>query len=371
MSAENDVRLEAQGRAMSVGVLAYGAAGGIAGTWLVILIGFPVVSLFPEAIAFSWLMFLPISLSVILFVLYFLQYLISVHFEPGHVSVYWLGIRVQTIPASELRLFCAVGNGREDVLCLTSRSIEEMALLYERKLLRGFLTRSEVPFRKRKADWQGEFVKGFVNDLRKSPIGMLKQRGTVMVEMKPELQYLLRKMHPQIPYRNYTGVASYYATRNGQSKDDHTIVILSPHWDHSVALETDGLHISTRKGEKLHIPSQEIKTIVRVDAFINWHRHYPHHLPLVFISCLPEEDLIYIAPKIAWDSIDESEPNRQSLLAMVAASKMVWRDAPPCKECCMMHFTENTIRKIRELYPHARFNDISACWLDDADAVTS
>ena len=360
-------RWDVRSKMLSTGVLAYGATFGIVGTWAVMLVGMPVVFVWPKMMAFSWLLFVPMLLSAALFVLYFLQDLEKVRFDDDCVTVLWMGITVQRIPVSEIKLFCAIRSQREVYLCLSCYEEAELARRWEEKLMRGLLTRSSVELRKRKPDWRGTFAGEYLNHLRKNPLVLFRQRGTVMLEMKPEFQNLIRKRYPQILYRNYTGMTSYYATRNGYSKDNHAIVLMDYQRsrDCTVEMDAEGLRLIPKKGQAFLVPAREIRTILRVDVFLPWSNYGPPHLSLVMVSCMAEEDLVYLAPRMTWDMIDKTEPDRQALLAMVAASQMALRIAPPDQKCCVMHFTENNIRKLRELYPHAHFNDISACWLEN------
>ena len=365
MRTKNGACLTIRGKPLHEGALVHGAIAAMIVIWVMMLVMIPVSQMVTDKSIILWLLGLPSVLFIAPFVVYSASLFSEVRFEPDRVTMYWFGMPIQTAQITEVKLFCAVGNQSDDVLCMTCHTIEDMAVYYEEKLLRGFLSRHDVPFKKRKPDWQMQFAKGYINELRKDIFGIFKQRGIFLVEMKPEYQYLLRLLYPQLPYMNCTDVTSYCATRNAYSKDSHTVNIWLNLPGCMVGFEPDGLYLSTKNGTTLCIPAQEMKSLVRVDAFLSWHKHYPHHLPLVMVSCMSEEELAYLAPQFFWDCVDEKVPNRQALLAMVGASRMAMRFAPPDRYCCVLHLTENNMRKLREMYPHACFNDISACWLED------
>ena len=366
MRYQNDACLTIRSKPLHEGALVHGAIAGMIVMWIMLMAMIPVSRIVADKNTILWFIGIPSVLFIAPFVVYFASFFSEVRFAPDRVTMYWFGIPIQTAQITEVKLFCAVGDQKDDVLCLTCHAIEEMAVHYEEKLLRGFLTRHDVPFKKRKPDWQIQFAKGYINELRKDIFGIFKQRGIFLVEMKPEYQYLLRLLYPQLPYMNCTDVTSYCAKPNAYSEDNHTVNIWLNLPGRMVEFEPDGLYLSSKKEKTMCIPAKEMKSIVRVDAFLSWHKHYPHHLPLVMVSCMTEEDLAYLVPRVVWDCVDEKVPNRQALLAMVGASRMAMRFAPPDQYCCVLHLTENNLRMLREMYPHACFNEMSACWMENS-----
>ena len=130
------------------------------------------------------------------------------HPTENMVVLSWLCIPLRRLSVDTLQLFCAVGNEREDVLCLTSRTIEEMALLEEKHLLRNYFTKYNVPFLKKYADWQDAFAKKYLNRIRISPLGIFRDKKTLFMPMDPVTQLQIHKLYPQLPYKNYTGITS-------------------------------------------------------------------------------------------------------------------------------------------------------------------
>lgn len=337
--------------------------------WGMLAVWIPLAHFFPALDSCDWLILIPVILVLAILFLHILACFYSVFLEPDKITVRWFGITVRAIPTAKLQLFCAVGNEREDVLCLTCRGVDEMAQLQEQRLLRHALTKHEVPFRKGKADWQDAFARAYLNHLRKNPFGIFKEKGTVMLQMQPALQYLIQHMYPQLPYKNYTGVTACYAARFSDIKEDRAICIPMALWDYRIDLKPDGIHICTKKEEVSFISAQQIKTAVRVDIFKGYEKHYPHHLPLMVISCLTEGALAWQADEWEYGENSMRLPNRQALLAMITATEQALRWTVKKKDYCVMHYTEKNLQTIRTLYPAVCVNDIAANWIYDTDAI--
>lgn len=332
---------------------------------LVLVLGL-LVHFVPALKAYDRLLMIPGILVLAVLLGHFLAGLYTVDLKQEAITVRWCGIAVRRLPVSELRLFCAFGNEREDVLCFSCRSVEEMAQLQEERLLRSLLHKYEVPFRKRRADHQAVFAREYLCHLRNGPFGAIKDRDPIMLQMRPEVQYLIRHMYPQLPYRNLTTVTSCYASGSGFEKEDRAVCGLPPFCAYAVALEPDGIHLFEKTREVSFIPAREIRSAIRVDVFRGYDKYHPHHMPLLFISGSTVEELSGQASSDTLRKVGAEIPDRQALLAMMVATDRAQRWRVRHKGCCVLHHTQKNEQKLRTLYPDIDIDDIAANWICDA-----
>ncbi len=314
----------------------------------------------------------PEILVIVGFLLYIASWFCTVVFCPEKIAIRWCGITFRTIPVSELRLFCTVGNGRQDVLCMSCLSIEEMAQIQEKRLQKSFLNKHDVPRRKRRLDWQCAFTRDYLNHVFHTPFGFLTNREAVMIEMNPETQYLLRRMYPQLPYRNLTGITSLYTSpiSHRAIKVNQAVRFPLENYNYAVELKAEGIHILNVAEEICFISAQRIKMVVRVDVFRSYEKFYPHHLPVMLISCWDEKELADQVSTKAYGKMSNEYVN-QSLLAMIAATDKAMRWKEKQTDCCVLHYTEKNVQTIRRLYPDVVINDIAGNWMYDAETDTT
>lgn len=366
MQKSCNIVIKAPGFALSGASVMYLAIIYIGVMWGILITLIPLVFFFPVLKEYEWLITAPSILVVAILLLHILCFFYTVILEPNMVTLKWFGIPVRRIPISRFKTFCAVGNGREDALCLSCYSINEMANIQEKCLLRSFLDKHNVPFRKRKADWQNVFAREYLNRLRKSPFSIFKEQNVVMFKMHPALQYLTCQMYPQLPYTNYTGVTSYHVSKYNSIRESQAVCFPLQHYEYEVRIETDGIHISNKKDEVSFIPAQQIKTAVRVDVFKGYEKYYPHHMPLLFLTSMSEEELATQTSSRGYAGIHLCDTTDQALLAMMAATYLTLHWNKSHKDCCVLHHTEKNLNVLQTLYPHIHINDIAAAWLQDS-----
>lgn len=330
-----------------------------------LLIFFLLAHFFPALKEYEWLIVAPSILVAVILLLHLLCSFYTVILEPDMVTLKWFGISVRRISAAKFKTFCAVGNGREDVLCLSCYSVNEMADMQERRLLRSFLDKHNVHFLKRRADWQNSFAREYLIKLRNSPFSIFRERNAVMLEMHPALQYAIWQMYPQLPYMNYTGVTSYYASKYDSVRENKAVCFSLQVYESEVHIQTDGIHICNKEDEVSFIPAQQIKTVVRVDIFKGYNKMYPHHMPLLFVTCKSEEELAAQTVNRGYAGIHLGDMTNQALLAMMTATYLTLHWKKNNTDCCVVHHTENNLNALQRLYPHIHFNDIAATWLQN------
>lgn len=326
----------------------------IAFLWVWLLLLIPLTHFFPRIKGNDWIIALPCLLSFALIVLHLLSSLYTVTLTETTVTLSWLRIPLRRLPADAFRLFCAVGNGREDVLCLTCRGIADMALLEERHLLRNPLTKYDVPLLRKKADWQDILAGKYLNRMRRSSLGIYRDRMTLFLTMDPVVQHQIHGRYPHLPYKNYTGITK---DKTDSFFDPAKAPCLRTPFSHcSVALREEAVVLSVKKEVKRKLLLQDIKTIVRVDIFRAYHRHTPHHIPVLFLSVRSMDEM---AEKAA-------APGENPLLQVYRyAVKEAQRWSVKRDDCCNLPCTPETVSRLSALCPDAQWVDISDGWLSD------
>lgn len=335
----------------------------IAVMYALLLIYVPMSQIFPALQTHSLILSVPTFLCAFLLCLYFLTLLSTAMLEKETITLKWCGIPVRTISVSDLRLLCACGNYREDYLCLTCRSVEDLAHQQEKRLRKSLLNRHDIPLLKRKDNWQDTFAREYLSYIRRKPFGFIQNRNAVMLPMDPALHYILRQLYPHLPYRNLTGITSAYSSRFSCINENQAVCFPLQFCDYLMELKPDGIHISKAKKELFILPAQQIKTAVCIDVFSEYDKYTPHHMPLLFLSELTEEELAALAPKQIYGEMPTPPP----LMVMLGASHKARHWKVTQKNCCVIHYTEQNLRTVRTLYPNIQINGISANWLQDSE----
>ena len=332
---------------------------------LVILL-IPLSHFFPILKEHDWIRFLPEILTLGILISHPFCSFYSVLLYKDSVILKKFGIKIREIPVSDFKSFCLVGNDREDVLCLSRYSFEEMTRMQEARLSRGVFSKHDLPFMKRKANWQDDFAKGYLLHLRKSPLNAFKKRNVIMLDMHPALQYSIRKMCPQLPYKNLTEITSPYLSRFCEIPVNQVFCFQMQTSGYTFRIENDGIHIETKKEEIFSISAQQIKTAVRVDVFRSYDKFNPHHMPLLFLTTMSEDELAKHQTAKKFFASHCIETDNKELLAMTAASHFAWRWNKNQTNSCVIPFTEKNLETLCTLYPHVSINEISSDWISDS-----
>ena len=297
MRSHNTSTLKTRGFGLSGVSIFYISIIYIASLWAWLLLLIPLTHFFPLIKNNDWIVALPCLLVSVLLVLHLLSSFYTVTLTENMVVLSWLCIPLRRLSVDTLQLFCAVGNEREDVLCLTSRTIEEMALLEEKHLLRNYFTKYDVPLLKKKADWQDALAKKYLNRMRRSPLGIFRDRMMLFMTMNPVVQHQIHNLYTQLPYKNYTGITGYKV--NAFFDNTTAPCFWMPIEPCSVKIQEDAVILYTQKEEKRRFLLRDIKTIVRVDIFKSYDRMFPHHVPVRFLSVYAPEELLPAARQLA------------------------------------------------------------------------
>lgn len=355
------------------GFLLSGAAGHYLGIVYVVLllahvlVMAPIMLFFPAVAEIKWLAEIPMIITGCIFLIYMLGLLYTVTMKNSCVILKWFGIPFRCIPVSRFKMFCAVGNGREDVLCLSPYSVDEMAEKQERRFRKSFLHKHNITRYKHKSGWKDDFSRQYLNHLRKNLFGMLKERNVIMLRMHPSLQYAIQKMYPQLPYMNYTGLTEYKAKKHSGFSENQAVCFRTQAQEYEAHIEADGIYVRNFHEEILFIPAQQIKTAVQVDVFSGYRKFYPHHIPVLYITSLSEEELASHAFSRGKGVFRVNLPFDQAHMAMTAASCLAQYWTTNEKNACVLYHTEKNLLSIQTLYKHVRINTVSENWLENTD----
>ncbi len=279
------------------------------------------------------------------------------------ITLYWLGIPLRRIARSDLAIFAAVSDDVDDALCFTSYSTEKMAAMQEKRMLKGFFTQHDVPFRKRHSDWQDSFAKDFLNHQKKSIRGLFRDKHVIMTDFTPELVHILRSLYPSLTYRNYMGISPSYTMQTSLGMED-VVPCLKPELNLTkFTLQEDGIHLFRGKNEISCLRAQDIRTIAVVDAFRPYSKTTPYRLRLLLVTSLSEAELADRAPKRLFGMDTDILPDDTRLLALNAAAQecALWtiRHTDFCPICC----TAKNLSSLKALYPDTQWIDLSDSWL--------
>lgn len=323
---------------------------GIMLVWLLLLI--PLMHFFPFIKNHDWIAALPCLFVLALLVLHILTAFYTVTLTEDMAILSWLRIPLRKIPIETLRLFCAVGNEREDVLCLTTRTIEDMASLEEKHLLRNYFTKYDVPFLKKKADWPDVLARKYLNRMRRSPWGIFRDKKTLFMTMDPVVQHQIRKLYPQLPYKNYTCITGKQATPYFDKTKAPCFWM--PMEACSFAIQEDVIVLYTKKEEKRRFLLRDIKTIVRVDIFRSYDKYFPHHFPLLFLSV---HSLV--------DATQEGVAEERLFQVYQTATKEAMRWTVKKDDCCNLPYTPELVSRLHAQCPDAQWIDLSDGWINN------
>ena len=296
--------------------------------------------------------------AILFFVFYFGTIPLLFHkvqLAKDHIRLSWCGILLKEIPADSLKLLCTVGDERWDQLCLTCHIPEELASMEEVELGKHFLTKHDVPFLKRKANYQEDFARRHLLRLNKKLLQWKRKENTLFLPMDPIVLQQLRELYPSLPYKNYTICKKFTNNRYWSSK-------YAPYFRPFITLyrsefTEDSVVFRSDKKIKRTVPLSSVRSIIRVDIFMDHNRQYTHHTPVLFLSELALEEL---AEK---STLSHKSPR---LRAYKFAHTQVkhWRISTP--RCCNLHCTEEAVSQLQVKCPHAQWLDLSDTWLSDS-----
>lgn len=139
---------------------------------------------------------------------------VRVHLVPEGIALSLLGRTFRTYPAEELKLACFVDKGTYQesnvFLCVSCHDLESLALLRKQTLQKNPYTRTNIPFRQRKSDWQRTFAREFLRQQTRILPWAIPQKGVFYMVATPERKALIVQMYPHLPWEDLTRLPEHY-----------------------------------------------------------------------------------------------------------------------------------------------------------------
>lgn len=132
-----------------------------------------------------------------------LQCLIWVHFVPEGIALTLGRHTLRRMPIEQVRLACRVQSRTKNScatrVLFTSHTMEGLTALGEKRLFQNPYMRSNIPYRKRRPDWQRQFAAEYLHSKnRNMEFGFLTP-GMLWLDQLPELDTILETMYPDRP----------------------------------------------------------------------------------------------------------------------------------------------------------------------------
>jgi hypothetical protein len=325
--------------------------------WMIALCVVVTVFALPDgvllAITFFW--------TVCLFAVMALPALYSMVLFPEGVQIRFCNQVIRQIPASELKLICGVGEFRTHFLCLSPWSIEELAQRREERMKKGVFTKHDLPFVKRSPEGERRLAKEY---LLKGVWRLPKFRtetAVLRMPFDPVVAIYLRRMYPQLPYVDLrSGGANPFSMYPANQ---------IPLTNQQYRLDEAGVHILDASGKIEHkcLDFRQIKTILRVDRFVNMSNVEPGHGSYLVVSQKSIPELAEHGKKTRWHKwkkqMIEQMPEAEEMYATEFhfSSFFIW-NWRTTTDCHFAH-TPELEQQLRNLCPHARWVDYSQKWL--------
>ncbi len=331
-----------------------------------------------------------------------------VSLSPEGVRVCRLGKLKLVIPADRLNIYLAgVQTGNRMGIYLCPYTIEELAAFREAKLQKGAITRGELVFRKRVAEWQSvfanEYMKRWAVNIFRDPVG----KGVVALGYTPEMEFALKRCFPQIACQQLVDLppqqiqlpgkpeVEQFGRKGGESSVWVLVVIMAvillpwfavfpavewglPLWPavggtflvvlvlgillcpkSQVFRPTpEGIHLEGKKPRL--IPAESIRTIARVGIrYRFWISYY------LVVTELTVEELAqrqakklrhHAAGRRMLELYAQTPDGKETLARRYCSRRVLWRgNTDP--ELLVAVYTPEREKLLRELYPHAQWLD--------------
>ena len=299
--------------------------------------------------------------TVCLFAVMAVPGLYSMVLFPEGVQIRFCNQVIRQIPVSELKLICGVGEFKTHFLCLSPWSIEELAQRREERMKKGVFTKHDLPFIKRSPEGERRLAKEY---LLKGVWRLPKFRtetAVLRMPFDPVVAIYLRRMYPQLPYVDLrSGGANPFFMYSANQ-------IPLTQWCYR--LDEAGIHVLDEfgKNERRCFQPQQIKTIFRLDRFVQMSKTEPGHGRYLVVSQKSIPELAEHGKKMRWhkwkkqmiEQMPEAEEMYAAEFHFSGFFTWNWRTATDC------HFvhTPELEQQLRNLCPHARWVDYSDKWL--------
>lgn len=345
---------------------------------------------------------------------------IKFHFVPESIALTLGEKTIRRIPLKKLGMIFAMEwyfKGPVRMAGISLLSPEEITALRENKLKRGYFTKDELAFRKRKSGWEQVFRAEYLYSRAQWDSLKPWKRDILWLEWDSDLLAVLRQLYPQVPYerlerKDNLGVSDVWTDGNrlefsrARGADPKTeiaaavglLAVLGGFWvillvfrlwafvpalvflcllialtlvvcwgeSDLFCLSEQGIRILRGRRELAAIPAEDIQAILRCDRVDTFGTAPSDDRCLVVALCGPQELL-----QREIHSMCRTGQQRQLLTyicnvpgweqrALARYCTRWWKkSAVKDPDLYIMAWNPGREQVLRELYPHAEFLDVS------------
>lgn len=275
-----------------------------------------------------------------------------------NIEIFLFGRMIRQIPASQIKLICAVGNEMRHNLCVSTLEVEELARRREEALKKGVFTKDELPFRKRRAGWQERFAKEYLLKPKWRDCRVRTEDPIIWLNIDIVSILYLRNRYPYVPYLNLTEGSNFQYCPGEPD-------LLLESFNSRVVLDSEGMHVLKRKQEVRLVPAEEIKAVFRIDSFYSRGRYTTLCISYLVVSTLPVEEVARRIENVRikkWRKpLIAALPQAQEVGASAYLEQAILYGSVKGK-MYPMYYTRNNERKLRQSFPNAQWVDVSDLW---------
>lgn len=344
-----------------------GAWSGLLALFLSVYLGMALISLmgkaFPNAnLDWLWFVLLFGMFAGVIGVLVYIG-LQRVWIEPAGACVTFGNKPIWGISASQLQLIALVGNDTEAALCLSAKTIDELAALREKQLLKNWLSKDEVPLRKRRAEWRETFAKEYMlYAFRKSQFTVRRRIGLIIVPANMTLLTCIRALYPGVPYY----AMNNQLRQNSAQTDSRTHIPGT--MEHYARIHPEGIHIDHFKKEVGFMQGEQIQTVVHITHFYNDYRSKSSHaVPILMVCTIALEELAQSVPKTLYGAETIRLGMDMETMATIYCYHRYHKWSEQNKWMCPLLDNQTIRQQLQEYYPHAQWIDLSDRWMKNSD----
>lgn len=267
------------------------------------------------------------------------------------------------IAASQLQFIALVGNDTEAALCLSAKTIDELAALREKQLLKNWLSKDEVPLRKRRPEWRETFAKEYMlYAFRKSQFTVRRKSGLIMVPANITLLSCIRALYPGVPY---------YAMTNQprpNSAESANRTHIPGTMEHYARIHPEGIHIDHFKKEVGFMKGEHVQTVACFTHFeLDARSHTFRVVPVLMVCSITPEELAESVPKTLYGAETTRLGMDMETMATIYCYHRYHKWSEQNKWMCPLLDTQAIRQQLQEYYPHAQWIDLSDRWMKNSD----
>ncbi len=230
----------------------------------------------------------PVAFLMLMLVLYLVTYFgLWVHLEPERMRLFCWGIPFRSIPAQAVKLILLPAQRCGGMFCISTLSVEELAARQEARLLKSWITREEVPSRKRDPNWKCAFAVEYLHHLYNLVLPRSGKREVLFVRSSQACALLLSHLYPHAEI-----------LPDGLEQplrwDPYTAPTAGNIWEmqrHPLKLDEQGISLGAKEPYVWQLPAERIRTIVLLDGWFSTKTGHFYRRTLL-VSALESEVLI-------------------------------------------------------------------------------